>query len=211
MSKPSRQDATPTPSATNSTQICSSKSTRPDQPAATLSGNGTSGTTSSKTTTPPKTTMVISVSILNSPTSTSTNLGVTGWPYFTSVDYNPKFDQILISAHNFDEVWIIDHSTTTEEAASHEGGIYGHGGDLLYRWGNPQTYNRGDASDKKLYFQHQSGWIKPGLPGAGNILVFSNGVTRPGGPISSADEFTPDVDNDTGDILSSTWWNLWPC
>jgi hypothetical protein len=124
---------------------------------------------------------------------------VTGWPYFTSVDYNPRFDQILISAHNFDEVWVIDHSTTTDEAASHEGGMYGHGGDLLYRWGNPQTYDRGDASDKKLYFQHQSCWIKPGLPGEGNILVFSNGVTRPGGTISSADEFTPDVDNETGE------------
>ncbi|MBN1280011.1 MAG: aryl-sulfate sulfotransferase [Candidatus Thermoplasmatota archaeon] len=122
----------------------------------------------------------------------------TGWPYFTSVDYNPKFDQLLISAHNFDEVWVIDHSTTTDEAASHEGGDYGHGGDLLYRWGNPQTYDRGDPSDKQLYFQHQSCWIKPGLPGAGNILVFSNGVTRPGGTISSVDEFTPDVDNDTG-------------
>ncbi len=122
-----------------------------------------------------------------------------GWPYFNSVDYNPKFDQILISAHNFDEVWIIDHSTTTEEAASHEGGIYDHGGDLLYRWGNPQTYNRGDASDKKLYFQHQCCWVKPGLPGAGNILVFSNGNTRPGGSLSSVDEFTPDVNNETGE------------
>jgi hypothetical protein len=122
-----------------------------------------------------------------------------GWPYFNSVDYNPKFDQILISAHNFDEVWIIDHSTTTEEAASHEGGQYGYGGDLLYRWGNPQTYDRGDASDKKLYFQHQCCWVKPGLPGAGHILVFSNGNTRPGSPISSVDEITPDVDNDTGE------------
>jgi hypothetical protein len=122
-----------------------------------------------------------------------------GWPYVNSVDYNPKFDQILISAHNFDEVWIIDHSTTTEEAASHSGGIYGHGGDLLYRWGNPQTYNRGDASDKKLYFQHQCCWVKPGLPGAGHILVFSNGNTRPGGHISSVDEITPDVNNDTGE------------
>jgi hypothetical protein len=122
-----------------------------------------------------------------------------GWPYFNSVDYNPKFDQLLISAHNFDEVWIIDHSTTTEEAASHEGGIYGHGGDLIYRWGNPQTYDRGDASDKKLCFQHQCCWVKPGLPGAGNILVFSNGNTRPGGPLSSVDEITPDVNNDTGE------------
>jgi len=122
-----------------------------------------------------------------------------GWPYVNSVDYNPQFDQVLISAHNFDEVWILDHSTTTEEAASHEGGIHGHGGDLLYRWGNPQTYNRGDASDKKLYFQHQCCWVKPGLPDAGHILVFSNGNTRPGGPISSVDEITPDVNNDTGE------------
>ncbi len=122
-----------------------------------------------------------------------------GWPYVNSVDYNPKFDQILISAHNFDEVWIIDHSTTTEEAAGHTGGMYGYGGDLLYRWGNPQTYDRGDASDKKLYFQHQCCWVKPGLPGAGNILVFSNGNTRPVGPLSSVDEITPDVNNDTGE------------
>jgi hypothetical protein len=124
-----------------------------------------------------------------------------GWPYVNSVDYNPKFDQILISAHNFDEIWIIDHSTTTEEAASHEGGTYDHGGDLLYRWGNPQTYNRGDASDKKLYFQHQCCWVKPGLPGAGHILVFSNGNTRPGGSLSSVDEITPDVQNDTGEYF----------
>jgi hypothetical protein len=122
-----------------------------------------------------------------------------GWPYMNSVDYNPQFDQVLLSAHNFDEVWIIDHSTTTEEAASHEGGQSGHGGDLLYRWGNPQTYDRGTPSDKKLYFQHQCCWIKPGLPHAGNILVFSNGNTRPGGHISSVDEITPDVNNDTGE------------
>jgi Arylsulfotransferase (ASST) len=122
-----------------------------------------------------------------------------GWPYMNSVDYNPKFDQILLSAHNFDEVWIIDHGTTTEEAASHEGGTYGHGGDLLYRWGNPQTYDRGDVSDKKLNFQHQCCWVKSGLPNAGNILVFSNGNNRPGGARSSVDEFTPDVNNDTGE------------
>jgi len=105
-----------------------------------------------------------------------------GWPYMNSVDYNPQYDQVLLSAHNFDEVWIIDHSTTTEEAASHTGGKYGHGGDLLYRWGNPQAYGRGDANDKELYFQHQVCWVKQGLPHQGDILVFSNGNTRPGGP-----------------------------
>jgi len=120
------------------------------------------------------------------------------WIHMNSVDYNPKFDQILMSAHNFNEIWIIDHSTTTEEAASHEGGQYGYGGDLLYRWGNPQAYDCGFSTDEKLYFQHQVTWIKPGLPGAGHILVFSNGNNRPGGPCSTIDEFIPDVNNDTG-------------
>ena len=117
------------------------------------------------------------------------------WIHTNSVDYNPAFDQILISAHNFDEVWIIDHSTTTEEAAGHTGGHYGHGGDLLYRWGNPQAYQRGNASDKKLFFQHQCIWIKPRYPGEGDILIFDNGNNRPGGPYSTADEFTPPVDS----------------
>ena len=121
------------------------------------------------------------------------------WIHMNSVDYNPKFDQILMSAHNFNEVWIIDHSTTTEEAASHYGGIYNHGGDLLYRWGNPHAYDCGTAANEKLYFQHQVTWIKPGLPGAGHILVFSNGNNRPGGPYSTADEFVPDVNNNTGE------------
>ncbi len=121
------------------------------------------------------------------------------WIHMNSVDYHPKFDQILMSAHNFNEIWIIDHSTTTEEAASHEGGRYNHGGDLLYRWGNPQAYDCAFPSDEKLYFQHQATWIKPGLPGAGHILVFSNGNNRPGGACSTIDEFTPDVNNNTGE------------
>ena len=55
-----------------------------------------------------------------------------GWPYVNSVDYNPKFDQVLISAHNFDEFWILDHSTTTAEAAGHDGGC------LLYTSPSPR-------------------------------------------------------------------------
>ena len=117
------------------------------------------------------------------------------WLHTNSIDYHPEFDQILIDAHNFNEIWVIDHSTTTEEAAGHTGGNYGKGGDLLYRWGNPEAYDAGMASDQKLFFQHDASWIKPGYPGEGNILVFNNGNNRPSGQYSTVDEFAPPVDS----------------
>jgi hypothetical protein len=120
------------------------------------------------------------------------------WLHTNSVDYSPEFDQILIDIHNFNEVWVVDHSTTTEEAAGHTGGNYGMGGDLLYRWGNPEAYDRGTPSDQKLFFQHDASWIEPGYPGAGHILIFNNGNNRPSGKYSSVDEFAPPV-NSTGE------------
>jgi len=118
------------------------------------------------------------------------------WLHTNSVDYNPDFDQLLVDVHNFNEVWVIDHSTTTVEAAGHTGGNSGKGGDLLYRWGNPESYDAGAASDQKLFFQHDASWIKPGYPGEGHILVFNNGNNRPSGQYSSVDEFAPPVNSD---------------
>ncbi len=123
-------------------------------------------------------------------------LSTTDWLHTNSIDYNPEFDQILLSVHNFDEIWVIDHSTTTEEAAGHAGGNSGHGGDILYRWGNPQAYDTGTTGDQQLFGQHDASWIKPGRPGEGNILIFNNGINRPGGQFSSVDEITPPVDSD---------------
>ena len=67
------------------------------------------------------------------------------WTHVNAVDFNSKLDQIVISVHDFSELWIIDHSTTKAEAAGHTGGRSGKGGDLLYRWGNPRVY-RGHQS-----------------------------------------------------------------
>lgn len=96
------------------------------------------------------------------------------WFHANAVDYNPALDQIVISSRNLSEVWIIDHSTTAEEAATHAGGRHGKGGDLLYRWGNPAVWSAGSDEDRKLGFQHDAHWIEPGLPGEGHLLIFNN-------------------------------------
>jgi hypothetical protein len=114
--------------------------------------------------------------------------------HINSIDYNEEFDQILLSVNTYSEIWVIDHSTTTEEAAGHTGGNSGKGGDILYRWGNPQAYRGGDADDRKFFKQHDAQWIELGLPGSGNILVFNNGRNRPDGSYSSVDEIVPPVD-----------------
>ena len=123
------------------------------------------------------------------------------WTHINAVNYNEELDQIMLSIHNFSEIWVIDHSTTTEEAAGHIGGNSGMGGDLLYRWGNPQTYDRGDATDQMLFGQHDAHWIVPGLPGERNILIFNNGRNRPGGQYSTIDEIVPPVDQNGNYLL----------
>jgi len=111
-----------------------------------------------------------------------------------SIAYNPALDQIMLSVLNFNEVWIIDHGTTTSEAASHAGGRAGKGGDLLFRWGNPQAYGRGTDQHRQLFGQHDARGIPAGVPGAGNIMIFNNGVDRPGGAQSSVIELSLPVD-----------------
>lgn len=112
------------------------------------------------------------------------------WLHTNSIDYNKEFDQILLSPPKMNEIWVIDHSTTTQEAASHTGGKSGKGGDILYRWGNPENYRAGNNSNQQFFFQHDARWIEPGCPGAGHITVFNSQNI----PSTSVDEIIPPVD-----------------
>ncbi|MBI5538961.1 MAG: aryl-sulfate sulfotransferase [Bacteroidia bacterium] len=124
-----------------------------------------------------------------------TGLNYTEWQHFNSIDYNAEHDQILISSRYMCEIYIIDHSTTTAEAAGHTGGVSGKGGDFLYRWGNPEAYNRGTVADRKLFDQHCAKWITDFLLDSNKIIIFNNGVNRPGGNISSVDIMLPPKDS----------------
>jgi hypothetical protein len=116
------------------------------------------------------------------------------WAHFNAMDYNPELEQILLSSNFHGEFYVIDHSVTSYEASDHKGGRYGKGGDILFRWGNPANYNRGIKEDRELWGQHDVQWIREGLHGAGNLLMFNNG--GPDRPWSTVVEITPPMNAD---------------
>jgi hypothetical protein len=113
-----------------------------------------------------------------------------------TVDYNEERDEIVLTSHNLHEIYVVDHSTTTAEAAGHTGGRRGRGGDFLYRWGNPQNYDRGTSADRVFYVAHGGNWVRPGMPGAGDIIILNNG-DRSGSAndYSVVTEITPPLDS----------------
>ena len=134
--------------------------------------------------------------------------GQADWMHSNAIDYHPGLDLIMMSVPHFDEVWFIDHSTTWEEATSHTGGYWGRGGDLVYRWGNPRAYHRGDSSDQTLFFIHDTHWLEDFMsedhPWYGSVGLFNN---RFGSDYSAATIFTPVVDttNKTFGLIGDVW------
>jgi hypothetical protein len=87
---------------------------------------------------------------------------------------------------------VIDHNTTTAEAA-------GPAGDFVWRWGNPANYGQGDIptfnwnGHEQLFGAHDIQWIRdtlytggPAMPGAGHFLIWDNGCLKPIVPVHSS-------------------------
>lgn len=110
-----------------------------------------------------------------------TNVGLDDWIHANSIAYNPELDQIVMNSRHTCEFYIIDHSTTSQEAAGSSGGTSNMGGDFLFRWGNPWAYDQGFGTDIKLFGAHDVQWIPDSLEGPNKILLFNNGWQRPFG------------------------------
>lgn len=113
------------------------------------------------------------------------------WVHLNGLDYNAEHDLILFSSRVFSECYIIDHNTTTQEAAGHTGGGRGKGGDILYRWGNPANYKVSGAT--KLNVLHCVNFIPKGYPGEGNVIFFHNNSSATSNPGHGVEKTTSQV------------------
>ena len=115
------------------------------------------------------------------------------WTHVNAMDYDPELDQIIFSSNYLSEVYIIDHSTTPYESQ-------GDKGDFLWRWGNPANYARGSEEDRRLFNQHDVQWIRPGLDGAGEIMIYNNGDGQLR-PYTTVVQFAPEMNADGSYVL----------
>ncbi len=91
------------------------------------------------------------------------------------ISYDPVNDLIFLSVNFYSEVWVIDHSTTTEEAAGSNGGNFNKGGDLVYRFGNPEAYQ--NPAGTRLFNNNHYPNLLTGED-SGKMLIFSNGISQ---------------------------------
>lgn len=130
-------------------------------------------------------------SIVNNPQLMNINYAGTGMLpdryHMNGIDYNADLDQIVVSMHFMNSAFVIDHSTTTAQAAGHTGGNSGKGGDFLYRWGNPASY--GATGSTKFNVIHDAHWVSSNNP---NFPDYLCGYNNNGG---------------TGGVTAITIWN----
>ncbi|MEI6123067.1 MAG: aryl-sulfate sulfotransferase [Bacteroidota bacterium] len=134
-------------------------------------------------------------SIVNNPQLMNINYAGTGMLpdryHMNGIDYNPTLNQIVVSMHFMNSAFVIDHSTTSAEAAGHTGGNSGKGGDFLYRWGNPASY--GATGTAVFNVIHDAHWVSSDNPNYPNYLCGfnNNNATMPATNSSKVEIWNP--------------------
>jgi hypothetical protein len=143
---------------------------------------------------------------------------VSDWVHVNAVDFNDEIGHVVINPKHFSDFIVVDHDKTfvsTTNFAANIAAAAGPDGDIIYRWGNPSSYNAGPAPSwmdegvSQMYGSHNIQWIRPyhwqrphlatdkwpdpatytksgvALPGAGNFIIFDNGCYNPSPNIGS--------------------------
>jgi Arylsulfotransferase (ASST) len=110
--------------------------------------------------------------------------------HVNSAFYVAELDQIVFTSYHYSELWVIDHSTTTEQAAGGTGGRYGHGGDLLYRWGNPWVYGHDDTGAFLLSAVHDPKW----LANSRHFIMYDNDIADFGRKLKGGDSMVVEIE-----------------
>lgn len=148
------------------------------------------------------------------------------WLHCNSLDYNPELGHIAINSV-WGEFYIIDHDKTfyPGDPVNSIKAAAGHDGDFLYRFGDPARYGQGDpptvledwtattTGHKQIGGSHDIQWIRPGLPGEGNLLVFNNGQllfeTTPQSYVFEINPYLNADSVDTGDYVNPPDAGYW--
>ncbi len=142
-------------------------------------------------------------SIVNNPQLININYGGTlpdRW-HMNGLDYNEELDQIVFSMHFMNSVFVIDHSTTTDEATGHTGGNSGKGGDILYRWGNPASY--GATGTTIFSTVHDAHWVSSDNANYPNALSAYNNQGGTGGK-TAFDIWQPPYNGNNYDLIAGS-------
>jgi len=134
---------------------------------------------------------------------------LSNWLHINSIDYNHEYNQILISSRNFNELYVIDHSTSISEAKTDSGGRSDKGGDLLFRFGNPEAFGEPELYDQVLFGQHDAQWISTNSVLNNAFSLFNNEyipflssqLLIVNNPIHEGGTYTPEVLQDVNDSL----------
>ena len=135
-----------------------------------------------------------SIGYLGAPAAQGNPAIMPDWTHVNAVAYNADLDQIMLTVRAFSEFWIIDHSTTSAEAQATPEAEAGWAEIFSTAGETPRPIEPARSSISGSSPLMTRTGSRGACPGAGHVLVFNNGLGRPGSDYSSVDEIVLPLD-----------------